>query len=402
MATYSLEKSECLVGAIKRHDAHFIHRHNVMIAEIEKYHGIYSNPAAFPRYGHSNHGARAVSILQKWASPSVLDVGCGFNEFAVQTRKTLPSVRIVGVDPACPGADVKAEAVNLPFGDKEFSVVTSFDMLEHLPECEVEAALAEMARVSAAFIFSISYVPSVNKWEGKTLHPTVRAEGWWIEKIMQAGGMHIAKNGRFLTGHWQTQCWSVKPTDSVVVVGNGPSVFKAEYGALVDWHTHVVRFNNYKVAGFEKHVGQRTSLWSSVGIGRSQYDSASPPAHSLLIDGETARHEQAEAMLCERLPRWFYNQVRRELQERSAWKSGFAPEREKLLATSGLLVVSWLLRVKGVQHVRLLGFDHFAKEYSSQHHYWIPSAFKKPGEHDGPAECDMFADLRAAGRITYL
>jgi hypothetical protein len=94
--------------------------------------------------------------------------------------------------------------------------------------------------------------------------------------------------------------------------------------------------------------------------------------------------------------------VRREVQERSSWKSGFAPEREKLLATSGLLLVVWLLRVKNVKNVRLLGFDHFSKDRSSQHHYWVPSAFKKPAEHDGAAEADMFDDLRAAGKVTYL
>jgi SAM-dependent methyltransferase len=373
-----------------------------MNEEIAKYQGIYSNPSAYPRYGHRNHGARALRILQKWNTRSVLDVGCGFNEFASLVRQQIPDAKVCGVDPACPGADVAAEAVKLPFQPKEFSVVTSFDMLAHLPECEVEAALAEMARVSTAFIFSISHVPSVNKWQGQTLHPTVRPETWWIEKIMQAGGMHIAKEGRFLTGHWQTQSWRVNPTDTVVVVGNGPSVLNSEYGALVDSHTHVVRFNNYKVAGFERHVGTRTSLWSSVGIGRSHFDPTSSPSHSLLIDGEEAKHAEAESMPCERLPRWFYNQVRREVQERSSWKSGFAPEREKLLATSGLLLVVWLLRVKNVKNVRLLGFDHFSKDRSSQHHYWVPSAFKKPAEHDGAAEADMFDDLRAAGKVTYL
>jgi len=370
--------------------------------EIAKYEGIYASPTAFPRYGHSNHGARAVRVLQKWQAASVLDVGCGWNEFAKQAREALPGSRVVGVDAACPGADVQAEAVQLPFADKEFVTVTAFDVLEHLPECEVNAALAEMARVSSSFVFSISYVDSVNKWKGQTLHPTVRPESWWIERIMQAGGVHIAQNGRFLTGHWQPQGWGVSPDDTVVVVGNGPSALKANLGSIIDAHQWVVRFNNYKVAGYEAQVGTRTSLWSSVGIGRSVFDPASVPDHSLLIDGETAKHEQAEAMPCERLPRWFYNQVRRELQERSSWRSGFGPEREKLLATSGLLVVAWLLRVKQVKHLTLVGFDHFSKVRTGQHHYWVPTAFKKPGEHDGDAEAAMFADLRNAGRVTYL
>ena len=373
-----------------------------MIVEIDKYKGIYANPHSFPRYGHSNHGSKAVRIIQKWNVTSLLDVGCGYNEFAAQIKQAVPAVRAIGVDPACPGADLCAEATRLPFQDKEFTVVTSFDMLEHLPECEVEVALAEMARVSSTFIFSISYVASVNKWQGQTLHPTVRPETWWIEKIMKAGGMHIDKNGRYITGHWQNNLWKIGGAETVAVVGNGPSALRAPLGGIIDAHTHVVRFNNYKVAGYEAQVGTRTSLWSSIGIARSRFDPSSKPLQSLLIDGETAKHEEAEAMSCERLPRWFYNQIRRELQERSSWKNGFAPEREKLLATSGMLVVSWLLRVKNVKKLTLIGFDHFSKVNSSQHHYWLPVAFKKPAEHDGDTEAAMFADLLAAGLITYL
>jgi SAM-dependent methyltransferase len=173
------------------------------MSELEKYQGIYSDPVRSRRYGHSNHGAKAVKPLMKWAPASVLDVGCGFNEFVKNLRTLLPTVRSVGVDFACPGADIQASATQMPFDAREFDVLTAFDLLEHLPPEDVENALHEMARVSRRFIFSISYQPSVNKWKGQTLHPTVRPEEWWLEQLARAGAMAIEKWGRYITGYWR-------------------------------------------------------------------------------------------------------------------------------------------------------------------------------------------------------
>jgi len=47
----------------------------------------------------------------------------------------------------------------------------------------------------------------------------------------------------------------------VIIVGNGRSVLASEAGPMVDQFATVVRFNDYVIEGFEKHIGSKVSLW---------------------------------------------------------------------------------------------------------------------------------------------
>jgi SAM-dependent methyltransferase len=170
------------------------------MSELSKYQGIYSTKS-IPGYGHSNHGSGALPLLLSWKPESLLDVGCGYNEFVRNVVKLLPDLNSIGVDFACPGADIIADAASLPFSLKEFDVITSFDMLEHVEPEKVDIVLSEFARVSHRFIFSICYRPSVFLWQGQNLHPTVQKESWWLDRIQNAGGIPM-KNGKYIVGHW--------------------------------------------------------------------------------------------------------------------------------------------------------------------------------------------------------
>jgi len=366
-----------------------------MIEEKQKYDGIYQNPAKYPRYGHTNHGARAVAIVSKWAPKSLLDLGCGWNEFSKQVKTALPETTVVGADFSCPGADVQCEASCTPFEDKSFDVVTSFDMMEHLVECEVDAVLEEMARVSNRFIFSISYQDSVNKWQGKTLHPTVKPEEWWMLRIARAGGLGLTKQGRFITGRWSTAL-RLNPDSSVVLVGNGPSVQDAPNGKLIDAFEEVIRFNNFKIEGFEKNVGTKTTLWSTFF---KAVDTLDKHPRAICICENTQQPSTIEELY--RIPSWCYNRTRQQVNDRKYWDLGFA-KKPDILASSGLQVATFLLEVVGVKKVHLYGFDHFSKKRSGQHHYWMPMSFKTPAEHDGQVEAQMFEQLRLAGKVAYL
>ncbi len=174
-----------------------------------KYQGIYQTQAAgagYGGYGHSNHGQKALPWVLMQAAEKrffrVLDVGCGHNEFAFSLRERC--IDVVGVDFACPGADVIAPATALPFKDGEFALVTSFDMLEHLPESEVLPALREMRRVAPAFCFSIATAPSRILWQGHNLHPTVQPLTWWQAQIANLGGVFApnAPEG-YVCGRWE-------------------------------------------------------------------------------------------------------------------------------------------------------------------------------------------------------
>lgn len=48
---------------------------------------------------------------------------------------------------------------------------------------------------------------------------------------------------------------------TVAIVGNGPSEIGKNKGKEIDAHDIVIRFNNYKIEGFEKDYGERTDIW---------------------------------------------------------------------------------------------------------------------------------------------
>ena len=74
----------------------------------------------------------------------------------------------------------------LPFEDDYFSLVTSFDVLEHLDEPDIDATLREIDRVvrpGGTFYGAVSCRKSgIDDKFGDNLHRTVRSVDWWIEK----------------------------------------------------------------------------------------------------------------------------------------------------------------------------------------------------------------------------
>jgi SAM-dependent methyltransferase len=366
------------------------------LQEKEKYDGIYSHPDKYPRYGHSNHGKPSVHILKKEGAKNIVDLGCGWNEFIKDLRLDPHFSKCVGVDFSCPGADVVSCMTTLPFKDKEFDAATSFDAFEHLSPEQVDKAISEMARVSKKFVVSISYVDSVNRWQGKTLHPTVRSETWWIRKFMQHGAVAVKKYGRFIYGGWSRPL-VIPNKASVVLVGNGPSALSSSLGKLIDSFDEVVRFNNYKTESFEASVGSKTTLWSTYFINNDRDDKH----HRALCTHET-RQPPIPLPEVYRVPSFFFDSVKKYVQDRHRWANGFSDSGSKLLASSGLTVTAFLLDVVGVEQVHLVGFDHFSKKRSGQHHYWEQKVYGKPKEHDGDIESLIFEELRQAKRAEYL
>ena len=186
---------------------------------------------------------------------------------------------------------------------------------------------------------------------------------------------------------------------SIVLVGNGPSITRAELGAAIDAHDEVVRFNWYALKGFEKHTGTRTTLWSTFGRGTRPRDPGEVPPRALFIHGDKPKQFHIPVPEAFGIPREFYDGVRDRLRARSRRdETGKKP----LLPSSGLVVALWLLERGLAPKISLAGFDHFSKAVTGQHHYWLPQNFKTPPEHDGAAEAEWFEELAAAGRVEYL
>jgi hypothetical protein len=369
-----------------------------MNQETVKYQGLYASCA---NYGHLNHGSRALPLLVKWAPTSVLDVGCGGNEFIKSFREVSPTTKAVGMDFASPFADILGDVASIPAGDKDYDVITSFDMLEHLTPEQVDPVLKELSRVSKRFIFSISYVPSKRLWEGQNLHPTVRPENWWIQKIIQAGGIGIKVKGGYIVGEWQT-LFQVTSETTCVLVGNGPSLLDKDRGEQIDAFDEIVRFNRYILKGYESKIGTRTTLWSTYGRGRLPLTADERPSRVIYTHGESGSGPAYTPEHLYSIPHWFWSETTRDLRAFAKWECGFDIEAPKLIPTSGLMVAAWFLQIIGISKVSLVGFDHFRKDHSKQHHYWDTRPFKKPSEHNGEVEAAMFAYLAKIGKVEYL
>lgn len=187
----------------------------------------------------------------------------------------------------------------------------------------------------------------------------------------------------------------VAATARTVLVGNGPGVLGRNLGATIDGFDEVLRFNKYHLDGFTKDVGSKTTLWVTFGRGTLP-ETSEPPKRILFIHGNNGLPARGGDVW--RVPLAFYNTLRAKIQKLSKREG---EKLAKVAPSSGCLAACWLLEC-GVKQVHIIGFDHFAKEKSHLHHYWVNRSFGKPAEHDGDAEAILMGELRNAGRIVYI
>ena len=170
--------------------------------EQKKYMYIYDK-LKWGSYLKGNHGQKAIDIVKTFNPKNIIDIGCGPNLFCKDT---------IGDYCECLGVDFAGKYFDL-YGDicvgldnianKQFDLVTAFDVMEHLlPSC-IHHALREMQRISYNFIFKIDYHQSIKVVMGSTLHPTVKPKKWWKEQISQYCTNTKELNG-YLYGTWSS------------------------------------------------------------------------------------------------------------------------------------------------------------------------------------------------------
>src|SRR5690606_16633942 len=138
---------------------------------------------------------------------------------------------------------------------------------------------------------------------------------------------------------WRTDS-PVRPGESVILVGNGPSMtLRGERGPQIDAFDHVVRFNWYAIRGFETMVGNKTTLWSTFGRGSRPRDTYEVPPSSVSTNGDKPTRYEIPVAEAFGIPRAFFEDVRTRPQPRSRRdETGKKP----LLPSSGLVVLLWL------------------------------------------------------------
>lgn len=102
-----------------------------------------------------NHAANLIRAHHPNARGMLLDAGCGTGGFIRRVSRWFPDLRFAGIDLfqiACELARsrgtarvARASATDLPFPDNSMSVVTSLDVLQHIPDHQ--KAAAEIFRV---------------------------------------------------------------------------------------------------------------------------------------------------------------------------------------------------------------------------------------------------------------
>jgi hypothetical protein len=187
----------------------------------------------------------------------------------------------------------------------------------------------------------------------------------------------------------------IDPDKSVVVVGNGPSVMHQPLGKLIDCFENVVRFNQCRTAGIEEYAGSKSTIWCTFGRGILPGDEHIRPEKVIMVHekGKPAYKPKYQY----RIESDFYWNIARELQSISTY-----PQPEKVIPSSGYLVLRWLLDVHQAKVVHVTGMDHFKKEQDKRHHYWNPQHFGRPKEHDGDQEARLLETYIKTQRLFYL
>lgn len=92
----------------------------------------------------------------------------------------------------------------LPFGDKQFEVVSLIEVIEHLLPSDILPSLHELTRVASRYVL-ISAAVTPHWYGGVNLHPSARPEHEWAELFKSVWGDRVAK----VQNLGQSPCWLV-------------------------------------------------------------------------------------------------------------------------------------------------------------------------------------------------
>ena len=170
--------------------------------------------ASHPGYADPAHSPGCQRLLMerdrvRACGGPALDVGCGRGYAVELLRGRLFGIDAVGVDVSGVAVDAGnermggqylriMEAGRIPFPDCSFPLVTCFDVLEHLDECDVLSTRDELVRVlqPGGLLLCTAATRPAGSLDalGDNLHRTVRPPWWWCD-VLDPDEAHWERRG---------------------------------------------------------------------------------------------------------------------------------------------------------------------------------------------------------------
>jgi hypothetical protein len=174
----------------------------------------------------------------------------------------------------------------------------------------------------------------------------------------------------------------------IIVIGNGSSVLDHELGDTINSFEEVVRFNDYKIDGYEKYVGSKTTIWARSNSKKTQ---------------ERDWGQFKRVIVCS--PEWNYSNIAQLIRKKVNGES--VPKEQSLCLqnelglpgrkrradgtyqrgwpSTGLLALNYLL--KEYKCIYIYGFDHFREiDCFPRHYYKNKEKMERTGVHMGHLE----------------
>lgn len=208
--------------------------------------------------------------------------------------------------------------------------------------------------------------------------------------------------------------------NDVILIGNGPSVKKYEYGDLIDSYKTVIRFNWYHIDGFEKNVGTKTDIWFTSVFdpirAKKKYDHV--VEHSwewnARLDKTYALFKKAEVPAAKTFHKMIFD-IKQYMEMKLGLRRTIIPPGEEYnIWSTGALAAWWLLKGKQFNYsevvgnslskqvpcydkIHMFGFDWWDMASNDKHHYGDSQTVGK--NHKPQVELNFFRFLWEEGLI---
>lgn len=139
---------------------------------INAYRELHSNNAS---YGTSSIGYfEEISLIIDYLKPKrILDYGCGKGKLIEALQDKYKDIKIFGYDPAIPEYDC------LPVNE-QYDLVINTDVLEHIPEEEIQETVKKIKKLSDNVIFCLHHaLADAILSDGTNAHCTVKSIFWY-------------------------------------------------------------------------------------------------------------------------------------------------------------------------------------------------------------------------------